>query len=166
MRLWPLCPHIKNVALVHSCLEIPIPKCLRCRRSSQMNKHMFENSHQLNGIAFKAREEPSSLWSTRAGMANRGHRHLWLWLTEVPLEHRHNLHHLCRLCEPPCVNKDISHILISSHEAFQFSRRLLFSAAYSAQCIGLLCLVSFYCRDTAQSVLSIKIKYWRCYTGL
>lgn len=69
MLLWPLHPRIRNVASLHSCLEIPILKFLRCRRWSQVNKLIFQNSHKLHGIVPNARKNlpvcdpPSQKWS-------------------------------------------------------------------------------------------------------
>lgn len=74
MLLWALYPHIQNVALVHSCLEIPILKFLRCRSSSQMKRHMFWKFP-------RATQDCSQLLSTQSTEDSDTCDHFWKdWL--------------------------------------------------------------------------------------
>lgn len=119
----PLYPQMKNVSLVHSCLEIPILKCLRCRRSNQMNKHISLRIPTSYTGLLLMRGKTFQFVIRRANMVNWGLRSLWSFfkkgLTEAASERWHNLLHLCRLCQLACVNTDISCILICSHDTFR-----------------------------------------------
>lgn len=61
MLTLPLYSQIKNVALVHSCLEIPILKFLRCTRSNQMNKHIFSEFPQATEDCSQCEQKHSCL---------------------------------------------------------------------------------------------------------
>lgn len=91
MLLWPLYHHIQNVALVHSCLEIPILKFLRCRSSSEMKRHIFlKNSTSYTGLL-----------SVALNMVNWGLRYLWSFLkglTESAIRATEATYTICAGC--------------------------------------------------------------------
>lgn len=132
--LCPLYPQMKNVSSMHSCLEIPILKRLRCWRSNQMNKHISLRIPTSYTGLLLMRGKTFQFVIRRASVVNWGHKVCDHFLRRVWLKRHQSADTICTICAG-CVSwhvwiQTFSCILICSHDAFRFSHHRLFSAVW------------------------------------